>query len=61
LIAVFIEQAGITLENKGDLTFFYEELQNQVLFRGNQAFIKNYTHDKTISYTNETNVVYSNE
>lgn len=61
MIAVFIEQAGITLENKGDLTFFYEELQNQVLFRGNQAFIKNYTHDKTISSTNETNVVYSNE
>jgi len=30
LIAVLTEKAGITLENKGDLTFFYDELQNQV-------------------------------
>jgi len=33
-----LERAGIKLENKGDLSFFYDEQANQVTVTQNQRF-----------------------
>ena len=50
---VLLERAGIKLENKGDLTFFYEEQLNQV--RYNRRLCRNLV--STVRY--ERSVTYS--